>query len=72
MEGIVFKKIFSRNACYERKDSFVGDGIFDVTVCQFDAPISLSWPHFLGAEERFSQAVTGLSPDKVSNTFSST
>ena len=40
--------------------------MFDVTVCQFDAPIILSWPHFLGAEERFSSGVTGLHPDKVS------
>jgi len=60
---------YPQNACYEKKDSFVGDGIFDVTVCQFNAPIILSWPHFLGAEERFSEGVTGLDPDKEKHGF---
>ena len=39
--------------------------MFDVTVCQFGAPIVLSWPHFLGAEEKFRDAVEGLEPDRV-------
>ena len=39
--------------------------MFDVTVCQFGAPIILSWPHFLGAEDKFRDAVEGLNPVKV-------
>ena len=39
--------------------------MFDVRVCQFGAPIVLSWPHFLGAEHKFKDAVEGLNPVKV-------
>ena len=39
--------------------------MFDVTVCQFDSPIIVSWPHFLGAEDKFRDAVTGMNPVKV-------
>ena len=55
------------NSCFAGNNRLSGDGVFDVTVCQFDTPIILSWPHFLGAEERFTGAVTGLNPDKVSS-----
>ena len=55
------------NSCFAGNNRLSGDGVFDVTVCQFDTPIILSWPHFLGAEEKFTGAVTGLNPDKVSS-----
>lgn len=31
--------IFSRNSCYGVEGSVLGDGVFDVTTCQFNAPI---------------------------------
>ena len=40
-----------------------------MTVCQFDTPIVLSWPHFLKAEEKYSNAVEGLSPDPEKHGF---
>ena len=43
--------------------------MFDVTVCQFDTPIVLSWPHFLNAEEKYSKGVTGLKPDPEKHGF---
>lgn len=43
--------------------------MFDVTVCQFDTPIVLSWPHFLNAEEKYSKAVEGLKPDPQKHGF---
>ena len=67
--GIINMFCIFRNSCFGGEDRLMGDGVFDVTICQFDAPIVLSWPHFLGAESKFSDAVTGLSPDKVSGNF---
>ena len=36
-------------------------------VCHYGAPIILSWPHFLGAEHKYTAAVDGLNPEKVKN-----
>ena len=60
-----FLNYWFRNSCYDHADRVEGDGVFDVTVCQFGAPIVLSWPHFLGAEDKFKDAVEGLNPVKV-------
>ena len=70
MKILIFEKnsrdIFSvRNRCYASEGREEGDGVFDVTVCQFGAPIVLSWPHFLGAEQKYRNAVEGLNPEKV-------
>ena len=54
-----------RNRCYAGEGREEGDGVFDVTVCQFGAPIILSWPHFLGADQKYRDAVEGLNPEKV-------
>ena len=43
--------------------------MFDVSVCQFDMPIILSWPHFLNAEEKYSDAIDGLNPDPKKHGF---
>ena len=43
--------------------------MFDVTVCQFGAPIVLSWPHFLGADQKYRDAVEGLNPEKVGKKY---
>ena len=57
------------NSCFTGKDRVSGDGVFDLRACQFDSPIVLSWPHFLGAEERFTGAVTGLNPEHGKHGF---
>ena len=38
-------------------------------VCQFDTPIVLSWPHFLHAEDKYTQGVEGLSPNPEHHGF---
>jgi len=63
------KKFPEENACYQLDGHVVGDGLFDVTNCQFDAPIVLSWPHFLHAEEKYRNAVQGLSPTEKDHGF---
>jgi len=62
-------KKYPENRCYAGADREEGDGVFDVTVCQFGAPIVLSWPHFLGADQKYRDAVEGLSPEKTKHGF---
>lgn len=62
-------KNFSQNSCFSGPEYEVGDGVFDVRVCQYDTPIVLSWPHFLHAEEKYQEAVEGLNPDPSSHGF---
>ena len=50
-----FKK-YPENQCFcddEELCKIIGDGMFAVPKCQFKAPIVLSWPHFLHANETF-------------------
>merc|ERR1719295_2499495 len=62
-------KKFTQNSCFAGSEYEVGDGVFDVRVCQYDTPIVLSWPHFLHAEEKYQNAVEGLNPDPESHGF---
>jgi len=57
------------NACYKLDGHVIGDGLFDVRNCQFDAPIVLSWPHFLHAEDKYKDAIQGLSPKEDEHGF---
>jgi hypothetical protein len=50
------------DSCYcngEELCSMIGDGMFSIAKCQFDAPLVLSWPHFLHANLTFQQSVQG-------------
>jgi len=47
----------------------LGDGMFPISACQFDAPIVLSWPHFLGANASFADSVEGLDPSQEEHGF---
>ena len=67
----VFKMDFEKypeNKCFcEGEDlcDLIGDGMFAVSKCQFNAPIILSWPHFLDANQTFFEKVEG----KLSTSF---
>ncbi|KAK7793327.1 hypothetical protein R5R35_003063 [Gryllus longicercus] len=39
-------------------------GFFNVSLCQYDSPVLLSFPHFYLAPERYRLAVEGISPPK--------
>jgi hypothetical protein len=71
----VFKNdpvLYPDNSCYcegEELCSMIGDGMFAVAKCQFDAPVVLSWPHFLHANSTFQQSVEGLNPDANKHGF---
>jgi len=47
----------------------IGDGMFAISSCQFDAPIILSWPHFLHANQSYLNSLTGLTPDAEKHSF---
>ena len=47
----------------------IGDGMFAISSCQFDAPIVLSWPHFLHANQTYLNSLTGLNPDADKHSF---
>jgi hypothetical protein len=66
---LMSSKKFPKNSCFDVTEEVRGDGIFDLTKCQFNAPIIISWPHFLDAEPRYSQAVEGLSPNRSKHGF---
>ena len=61
----VFKLDFEKypeNSCFckdEELCQMIGDGMFAVSKCQFNAPIILSWPHFLHANQTFFENVKG-------------
>ena len=60
------------NGCFcadEPLCDMVGDGMFVVAKCQMEAPIILSWPHFLHANSSFQRSVHGLKPDKEKHGF---
>jgi len=67
----VFKssESYPENSCYAGTGREDGDGVFDVTVCQFDTPIVLSWPHFLNADPKYQAAIQGLSPNVSKHGF---
>jgi len=64
----VFKINFEKypeNSCFcdgEDLCDMIGDGMFAVSKCQFNAPIILSWPHFLHANQTFFEKIKGWEP----------
>ena len=55
------KHMSGENCFCTQEDGCYGEGLMDVSPCKQDAPISISKPHFLGAE-RHLKNISGLSP----------
>ncbi|KAK9496593.1 hypothetical protein O3M35_013127 [Rhynocoris fuscipes] len=57
---------YKDNKCFcPGRQSCPPDGLQDISPCQFDAPVFLSYPHFYGMKNKeITSAVEGLSPDK--------
>merc|ERR1712045_1015555 len=47
----------------------VPSGVFNVSICQFNSPIMLSWPHFFQADPKLVEAVEGLEPRQDRHQF---
>jgi len=72
----VFKQPRSEpaNACFcedEPLCDHIGDGMFSISKCPkiMNAPIVLSWPHFLRANNSFIEAIDGMKPDQDKHEF---
>ncbi|KAI8433338.1 hypothetical protein MSG28_015383 [Choristoneura fumiferana] len=51
------------NRCFYTADPpCVPSGLFNLSLCQYDSPIMLSFPHFYLADESLREAVEGISP----------
>ncbi len=65
---------YPENSCFcdgaeKELCDMIGDGMFAISSCQFDAPIILSWPHFLHANQSYLNSLTGLTPDAEKHSF---
>lgn len=49
--------------------SIAPSGLFNLSKCQHDTPLFLSWPHFFQADPALLEMVSGLSPSKEKHQF---
>jgi len=66
------KSAFSHqdNSCFcAGQSTCAPQGLFNVTECQGNAPMFLSWPHFYNADPELLKQVGGLNPSKEMNEF---
>jgi len=59
----------SRNQCFCDGTHCAPSGLFNVSKCQFNSPIMLSWPHFFQADPKLVEAVEGLEPRQDRHQF---
>jgi len=60
----------SDNPCFcQAPEGCAPEGMFNVSACQGDAPMLLSWPHFYGGDPALLEQVEGLAPDKEKHEF---
>ena len=63
---------YPENSCFctdQTLCDMIGDGFFGISACQHDAPIVLSWPHFLYANRSFQDAIEGINPNEERHGF---
>jgi len=59
---------YPQNACFCRDEplcEITGNGMFAVSKCQFQAPIVLSWAHFLHADKSIRDKITGMTEPEL-------
>lgn len=54
---------FDENKCFASDES-MPSGVMNISTCNFDYPMFMSFPHFYGADDSYLEAVDGLAPDK--------
>ncbi|XP_035713414.1 scavenger receptor class B member 1 isoform X2 [Folsomia candida] len=60
---------YPENKCYCENAKCAPRGVFNVSHCQFNSPVFLSWPHFLNADPKLSENIVGLNPKPELHTF---
>ncbi|KAF5287578.1 hypothetical protein FQA39_LY15855 [Lamprigera yunnana] len=61
---------YPEQACYVHNN--VPSGVRDLSRCQFNAPIFMSFPHFYLGDSSYTEAIKGLSPNKSKHEMSLT
>lgn len=56
--------LFPENKCYLWKDQPLASGVMNISICNFDQPIFISYPHFYMADPIYQNSIDGLSPQK--------
>jgi scavenger receptor class B, member 1 len=54
---------YSENKCYAT-DEFMPSGVMNVSICNYNQPMFMSFPHFYGADSYYVDAVEGMKPEK--------
>lgn len=57
------------NQCYCHQEPCLPSGLLDISGCEPDSPIYLSWPHFLHGDPYLRNLVKGLAPDEQAHSF---
>ena len=57
------------NQCYCHQKPCLPSGLLDISGCEPDSPIYLSWPHFLHGDPYLRKLVQGLAPDEQAHSF---
>ena len=59
------------NECFCMTDAGcnIPKGVFDMSACQYGAPIMMSWPHFFQADPTLLEGVIGLKPNPSKHQF---
>jgi hypothetical protein len=60
---------FPENKCYCQGGNCSPKGTFNVSLCQFNSPVFLSWPHFLNGDPILSERIEGLNPKPELHSF---
>lgn len=61
--------LIEENKCHCQKGRCPPSGVFDVSKCQFGAPIFMSYPHFYNADDFYRNSIEGMSPDPKKHKF---
>lgn len=56
--------LYAENKCYAG-DGSMPSGIMNVSVCHYDQPMFITFPHFYESDDSYGDAVEGLSPEKT-------
>lgn len=55
--------LYGENKCYASTDS-MPSGVMNISICNYDHPMFMSFPHFYEADGSYVDAVNGMAPEK--------
>ena len=55
--------LYDEKKCFATNEE-MPSGLINITACNYDFPMFMSFPHFYGSDESYSDAVEGLQPEK--------